>query len=125
MIALKSEMLVIITTTLYTYTYVCDPENSIRPCRRLVSTREGLVQANPLFKGMLARYFYPLVSFVVLNGKSILLRYSNSELMKFFSTVNLEQMRYIQGGALNRGLFFADPPPSLLGAVSGKISKIR
>ncbi len=31
----------------------------------------------------------------------------------------------IQGGALNRGLFFADPPPSLLGAVSGKISKIR
>jgi hypothetical protein len=32
---------------------------------------------------------------------------------------------YIQGGALNRGLFFADPPPSLLGAVSGKISEIR
>jgi hypothetical protein len=31
----------------------------------------------------------------------------------------------LQGGALNRGLFFADPPPSLLGAVSGKISKIR
>ncbi len=32
---------------------------------------------------------------------------------------------YVQGGALNRGLFFADPPPSLLGAVSGKISEIR
>ncbi len=32
---------------------------------------------------------------------------------------------YIQGGALNRGLFFADPPPSLLGAVSEKISEIR
>jgi hypothetical protein len=31
----------------------------------------------------------------------------------------------IQGGALNRGLFFADPPLSLLGAVSGKISEIR
>ncbi len=31
----------------------------------------------------------------------------------------------IQGGALNRGLFFADPPPSLLGAVSGKISEIH
>ncbi len=31
----------------------------------------------------------------------------------------------VQGGALNRGLFFADPPPSLLGAVSGKISEIR
>jgi hypothetical protein len=31
----------------------------------------------------------------------------------------------IQGGALNRGLFFADPPPSPLGAVSGKISEIR
>jgi hypothetical protein len=31
----------------------------------------------------------------------------------------------IQGGALNRELFFADPPPSLLGAVSGKISEIR
>jgi hypothetical protein len=30
----------------------------------------------------------------------------------------------IQGGALNRGLFFADPPLSLLGAVSGKISEI-
>ncbi len=29
------------------------------------------------------------------------------------------------GGALNRGLFFADPLPSLLGAVSGKISEIR
>jgi hypothetical protein len=32
---------------------------------------------------------------------------------------------YIQGGALNRGLFFADPPPSLLGAVSGNINEIR
>jgi hypothetical protein len=31
----------------------------------------------------------------------------------------------VLGGALNRGLFFADPPPSLLGAVSGKISEIR
>ncbi len=31
----------------------------------------------------------------------------------------------LQGGALNRGLFFAGPPPSLLGAVSGKISEIR
>ncbi len=31
----------------------------------------------------------------------------------------------VQGGALNRGLFVADPPPSLLGAVSGKISEIR
>ncbi len=28
-------------------------------------------------------------------------------------------------GALNRGLFFADPPLSLSGAVSGKISEIR
>ncbi len=33
--------------------------------------------------------------------------------------------RLVQGGAVNRGLFFADPPPSLLGAVSGKISEIR
>jgi hypothetical protein len=33
--------------------------------------------------------------------------------------------KYIQGGALNRGLLFADPPPSLLGAVSGNISEIR
>jgi hypothetical protein len=32
---------------------------------------------------------------------------------------------YVQGGALNRGLFFADPPPPLLGAVSGKISEVR
>jgi hypothetical protein len=32
---------------------------------------------------------------------------------------------YIQGGAVNRGVFFVDPPPSLLGAVSGMISKIR
>ncbi len=31
----------------------------------------------------------------------------------------------VQGGAVNRGLFFADPPLSLLGAVSGKISEIR
>jgi hypothetical protein len=31
----------------------------------------------------------------------------------------------VQGGALNRGLFFAGPPPSLLGAVSGNISEIR
>jgi hypothetical protein len=31
----------------------------------------------------------------------------------------------VQGGAVNRGLFFAGPPPSLLGAVSGKISEIR
>jgi hypothetical protein len=31
----------------------------------------------------------------------------------------------VQGGALNRGLLFADPPPSPLGAVSGKISEIR
>jgi hypothetical protein len=31
----------------------------------------------------------------------------------------------IQGGALNRGLLFADPPLSLLGAVSGNISEIR
>jgi hypothetical protein len=31
----------------------------------------------------------------------------------------------LQGGALNRGLLFADPPPSLLGAVSGNISEIR
>jgi hypothetical protein len=31
----------------------------------------------------------------------------------------------VQGGALNRGLLFADPPPSLLGAVSGNISEIR
>jgi hypothetical protein len=37
----------------------------------------------------------------------------------------IPKIRYIQGGALNRGLFFADPPPSLLGAVSGKISEIR
>ncbi len=36
---------------------------------------------------------------------------------------NLEQI--YTGWALNRGLFFADPPPSLLGAVSGKISEIR
>ncbi len=34
-------------------------------------------------------------------------------------------VKYIQGGALNRGLFFADPPPSLLGAVSGNISEIH
>jgi hypothetical protein len=34
-------------------------------------------------------------------------------------------MKHVQGGALNRGLFFADPPPSLLGAVSGNISEIR
>ncbi len=32
---------------------------------------------------------------------------------------------HVQGGALNRGLFFADPLPLLLGAVSGKISEIR
>jgi hypothetical protein len=32
---------------------------------------------------------------------------------------------YIQGGAVNRGLFFADPLPSPLGAVSGKISENR
>ncbi len=31
----------------------------------------------------------------------------------------------IQGGAVNRGLFFAGPPPSPLGAVSGKNSEIR
>jgi hypothetical protein len=31
----------------------------------------------------------------------------------------------VQGGALNRGLLFVDPPPSLLGAVSGNISEIR
>ncbi len=31
----------------------------------------------------------------------------------------------LQGEALNRGLFFADPPPSLLGAVRRKISEIR
>ncbi len=31
----------------------------------------------------------------------------------------------LQGEALNHGLFFADPPPLLLGAVSGKISEIR
>jgi hypothetical protein len=30
----------------------------------------------------------------------------------------------VQGGAVNRGLLFAGPPPSPLGAVSGKISKI-
>jgi hypothetical protein len=30
---------------------------------------------------------------------------------------------YVQGGALNRGLFFAGLPPSPLGAVSGKISE--
>ncbi len=29
----------------------------------------------------------------------------------------------MQGGAANRGLFFAGPPPSPLGAVSGKISE--
>ncbi len=29
----------------------------------------------------------------------------------------------VQGWALNRGLFFVGPPPSLLGAVSGKISE--
>jgi hypothetical protein len=32
---------------------------------------------------------------------------------------------HIQGGAVNRGLLFAGPPPSPLGAVSGKISEIR
>jgi hypothetical protein len=32
---------------------------------------------------------------------------------------------HVQGGALNRGLFFAGPPPSPLWAVSGKISEIR
>jgi hypothetical protein len=31
----------------------------------------------------------------------------------------------IQRGAVNRGLFFADPPPLLLGAVSGKISELK
>jgi hypothetical protein len=31
----------------------------------------------------------------------------------------------VQGGAFNRGLFFAGPPPLPLGAVSGKISEIR
>jgi hypothetical protein len=30
---------------------------------------------------------------------------------------------YLQGGALNRGLLFADPLPSPLGAVSGNISE--
>jgi hypothetical protein len=42
------------------------------------------------------------------------------------SSPHHEQKRHkIQVGALNRGLFFADPPPSPLGAVSRKISKIR
>ncbi len=42
------------------------------------------------------------------------------------NSVNTNEVASIvQGGALNRGLFFADPPPSLLGAVSGKISEIR
>jgi hypothetical protein len=36
----------------------------------------------------------------------------------------LLEINYIQGGAVNRGLFFAGLPPSPLGAVSGKISEI-
>ncbi len=39
-------------------------------------------------------------------------------------TICMKNIR-VQGGALNRGLFFAGPLPSPLGAVSGKISKIR
>jgi hypothetical protein len=33
--------------------------------------------------------------------------------------------KYVQGGEFNRGLFFAGPPPSPLGPVSGKIREIR
>jgi hypothetical protein len=40
-------------------------------------------------------------------------------------TLHVHIRKYVQGGALNRGLLFADPPPSLLGAVSGNISEIR
>jgi hypothetical protein len=41
------------------------------------------------------------------------------------SVKNKEAHVLVQGGAVNCGLFLADPPPSLLGAVSGKISKIH
>jgi hypothetical protein len=42
-----------------------------------------------------------------------------------FVFLDRQTINGIQGGALNRGLFFADLPPSLLGAVSGNISEIR
>jgi hypothetical protein len=53
--------------------------------------------------------------------------------MNVYMEINMEMVMQmdidvdvdIQGGALNRGLLFADPPPSPLGAVSGKISEIR
>jgi hypothetical protein len=60
------------------------------------------------------------------------LRYDNlvsstaaNEIVTLIVVRNYYVPNKIQGGALNRGLFLADPPPSLLGAVSGKISEIR
>ena len=43
----------------------------------------------------------------------------------FYVGLNTTLVMIIQGGALNRGLLFADPLPSPLGAVSGNISENR
>jgi hypothetical protein len=44
---------------------------------------------------------------------------------KIHTFVRLGMNMNIQGGALNRGLFFAGPSPLPLGAVSGDISENR
>jgi hypothetical protein len=63
-----------------------------------------------------AKAIFDLHSFI---GRKILL--------KFLITTLLTKIVFlhIQGKAVNCGLFFADPPPPPLGAVSGKMNKIR
>jgi hypothetical protein len=54
-------------------------------------------------------------------------RYTGGIEEKFIIQFNISsgRLQYVQGGALNCGLFFAGPPLSPLGAVSGKISENR
>jgi hypothetical protein len=47
------------------------------------------------------------------------------KIIAIFMHAKINHKTDVQGGALNRGLFFAGPPPSPLGAVSGNISEIR
>ncbi len=80
-------------------------------------------------------YLRPFLLTAVTDSMESIFKILNLEvceyLAKFESLLGLSNetrsclMKKLQGGAVNRGLFFADPPPSLLGAESGKISEIR
>jgi hypothetical protein len=93
----------------------------------LVADGHGIYNTEMLLYAVVAYYILCAVDEFVASNQRI--DYSSIEM--FFSSYSVVDETLVAdiygvlGGALNRGLLFADPPPSLLGAVSGNISEIR